>query len=52
MRLYHGSNVEVRKPSLRMGRKNTDFGRGFYTTTNAEQAEHAYKLSSGTNPLD
>ena len=40
MRLYHGSNVEVRKPSLRMGRKNTDFGRGFYTTTNAEQAEH------------
>lgn len=40
MRLYHGSNVEVRKPSLRVGRKNTDFGRGFYTTTNAEQAEH------------
>lgn len=39
MRLYHGSNVEVRKPSLRYGRINTDFGRGFYTTTNAEQAE-------------
>lgn len=40
MRLYHGSNVEVRKPSLRLGRKKTDFGKGFYTTTNAEQAEH------------
>lgn len=40
MRLYHGSNVGVRKPSLRLGRKNTDFGRGFYTTTSAEQAEH------------
>lgn len=40
MRLYHGSNVEVRKPSLRLSRKKTDFGRGFYTTTNAEQAEH------------
>ena len=40
MRLYHGSNVEVRKPSLRMSRKKTDFGKGFYTTTNAEQAEH------------
>ena len=39
MRLYHGSNVEVRKPSLRLGRKKTDFGKGFYTTTNAEQAE-------------
>lgn len=40
MRLYHGSNVEVRKPSLRLSRKKTDFGRGFYTTTSAEQAEH------------
>lgn len=39
MRLYHGSNVEVRKPSLRYGRKKTDFGRGFYTTTKPEQAE-------------
>ena len=40
MRLYHGSNVEVRKPSLRNCRKKTDFGRGFYTTTQKEQAEH------------
>lgn len=40
MRLYHGSNVEVRKPSLRLSRKKTDFGRGFYTTTQKEQAEH------------
>ena len=39
MRLYHGSNVEVRNPSLRYGRINTDFGKGFYTTTNPEQAE-------------
>lgn len=40
MRLYHGSVVEVRKPNLRYGRKKTDFGRGFYTTTQKEQAEH------------
>ncbi|MBO4570508.1 MAG: DUF3990 domain-containing protein [Bacteroidales bacterium] len=40
MRLYHGSIVEVRKPSLRYARKKTDFGRGFYTTTQQEQAEH------------
>lgn len=40
MRLYHGSNVEVRKPSLRFGREKTDFGKGFYTTTQKEQAEH------------
>ena len=47
VRLFHGSNVEVKKPSLRMGRKKTDFGRGFYTTTQKEQAEHWTLL---TNP--
>jgi len=40
MRLYHGSNVEVRRPSLLRSRNKTDFGRGFYTTTQKEQAEH------------
>ena len=40
MLIYHGSNVEVRKPRLRMSRKYTDFGRGFYTTTQKEQADH------------
>ncbi len=40
MKLYHGSNVEVRRPSLLKSRKKTDFGRGFYTTTHHEQAEH------------
>ena len=40
LKLYHGSNVKVRKPSLLKSRKNTDFGRGFYTTTQKEQAEH------------
>ena len=40
MKLYHGSNVEVRKPNLRFCRKKTDFGRGFYTTTQKEQAAH------------
>lgn len=44
MRLYHGSIVEVRKPSLRYGRRRTDFGKGFYTTTLAEQAEHWAKI--------
>lgn len=40
MRLYHGSNVEVHKPSLRLSRNKTDFGKGFYTTTSPEQADH------------
>ena len=32
--------MEVRNPNLRRSRRNTDFGRGFYTTTQKEQAEH------------
>jgi len=31
--------MSVRKPSLRSGRANADFGKGFYTTSNQEQAE-------------
>lgn len=38
MKLYHGSTVAVRKPSLRPGRPNADFGKGFYTTSVMEQA--------------
>lgn len=38
MKLFHGSTVTVKQPSLRFGRANTDFGKGFYTTTNFEQA--------------
>jgi len=38
MKLYHGSTIAVRKPSLRPGRSNADFGKGFYTTSNYEQA--------------
>jgi len=39
MKLYHGSTVAVRKPSLHLGRPNADFGKGFYSTGNLEQAE-------------
>lgn len=38
MKLYHGSIVTVRKPNLRQGRANTDYGKGFYTTIDFEQA--------------
>ena len=32
MRLYHTSNVEIRDPDIFKGRKNADFGQGFYLT--------------------
>jgi len=38
MKLYHGSNVVVDTPNLKFSRKELDFGAGFYTTTNYEQA--------------
>lgn len=39
MILYHGSNVEVREPKLSYSRTSLDFGAGFYTTTDLEQAK-------------
>lgn len=39
MKLYHGSTVIVKHPNVQKGRKATDFGKGFYTTTNLEQAQ-------------
>ena len=44
MILYHGSTEKVEKPSYIRCRSNTDFGRGFYTTTNLEQAVKWAKL--------
>ncbi len=38
IRLYHGSTVVVRKPSLRPSRSNAVLGKGFYITSNYEQA--------------
>lgn len=38
MILYHGSNVVVDKPKLIHQNRYLDFGYGFYTTTNQEQA--------------
>ena len=30
MRLFHTSNIEIREPDIVRGRKNADFGQGFY----------------------
>ena len=39
MKLFHGSVVAVKKPSVNKGRTAVDFGKGFYTTTSFEQAQ-------------
>jgi len=38
MLLYHGSNLSIEKPLLLKASHPTDFGAGFYTTTNYKQA--------------
>ena len=39
MILFHGSNIVVGKPLVNVGRKELDFGPGFYLTNLREQAE-------------
>ncbi len=39
MRLYHGSYISVPHPLTNVGRKELDFGPGFYLTRIREQAE-------------
>ncbi|MBW3080715.1 DUF3990 domain-containing protein [Bifidobacterium saguinibicoloris] len=46
MRLYHGSNVEVRHPRLLRSDRRLDFGPGFYLTSSLEQASRWAVLSA------
>lgn len=39
MILYHGSNLAVPSPDLNHSKSNLDFGAGFYTTSDLEQAK-------------
>lgn len=43
MILYHGSNMIVKEPKLIKQNRYLDFGFGFYTTTNKNQAENFAK---------
>ena len=38
MEIYHGSNIAVKEPIAYAGRRNLDFGKGFYTTHIKSQA--------------
>jgi len=39
MEIYHGSNVSVPEPLALAGRRNLDFGQGFYATRLKDQAQ-------------
>lgn len=39
MIVYHGSDIVVEHPDINHSYRNLDFGKGFYITTNQEQAQ-------------
>lgn len=47
MRIYHGSTFRVEKPNLEILNYRTDFGKGFYTTTDMDQAKRWAKIKKG-----
>lgn len=55
MILYHGSNVEVRQPRLLKSQRPLDFGPGFYTTSDMDQASkwavRTARIRKGGAPL-
>lgn len=47
LKVYHGSTFIVEKPSLEILNYRTDFGKGFYMTTDMEQAKRWTKIKKG-----
>ena len=52
MKLYHGSIIGVEMPDLQKCRSLTDFGKGFYTTTNFEQAKQWAKIKQNRSKAE
>ena len=50
MEIYHGSDITVKEPLAYAGRRNLDFGKGFYTTRIKSQAQKwAFLVASRKN---
>jgi len=53
MIIYHGSNVVVETPKIMQSERMLDFGTGFYTTSNREQAiRWAQRVAGRREPKD
>ena len=50
MKLYHTGYQEIRIPDLTVGRKNADFGQGFYLTPDRAFAERWAQESRNALP--
>ena len=52
IKLYHGSDTVIDKPIIKQPVRALDFGPGFYTTTNIEQAKNFAKKVQDRNASD
>ena len=52
LRVYHGSTFVVEKPNLEVLNYRTDFGKGFYTTTDIKQAKRLSKIKKNRLKTD
>lgn len=52
MRLYHTSSVEIREPDITRGRKNADFGQGFYLTPDTDFARRWARADAVVNEMN
>ena len=51
MRLYHTGYEEIREPDIHHGRKNADFGQGFYMTEDEEYASRWARERAGRKTI-
>ncbi len=51
IRLYHTGFSEIRNPDIRYGRKNADFGQGFYTSQNSEFSKRWARFRKGEDTI-
>jgi hypothetical protein len=49
IKIYHGSDILIKSPKIIQPVRALDFGQGFYTTTNIEQAESFAKKVQDRN---
>jgi len=52
MHLYHGGTEVIEKPEIRIANRPVDFGDGFYTTSDFEQASNFAKLRADFRKVD
>lgn len=50
VKMYHGSCSKIEKPQYGLGKSNCDYGSGFYTTTDKQQADN-WAIIYGGNTL-